>query len=165
MRPDGGGEKTLFFITGLKHQLKQRDTGGGSQDQVEKSNFFTISKLIRAAAVGPFPVQSWSLCSSRWASWHKAGPLSHSLYLCLQTPHWHCWSGPVSARVKQFKKKKKKITLRWFWSTSMRENETPCISRRLPHLHSSLQTRLNDCARALNVDPLKQHAVVAGWGR
>lgn len=37
--------------------------------------------------------------------------------------------------------------------------------RRLPHLHSSLQTRLNDCARALNVDPLKQHAVVAGWGR
>lgn len=28
MRPDGSSEKTLFFITGLEHQLKQRDKGG-----------------------------------------------------------------------------------------------------------------------------------------
>lgn len=34
----------------------------------------------------------------------------------------------------------------------------------LPHLHSSLDARLNNCACALNVDPLKQPTVIAGGG-
>lgn len=37
--------------------------------------------------------------------------------------------------------------------------------RRMCHLHSGLQARLNDRARALNVDPLKQSTVVTGRRR
>lgn len=146
-----------FSLSQASSTSWSKEARGKKESQAQ---VFTMPKLIMVAALWPFPAQFWSLYSSRWASWHKAGPLSHSLYLCLQTPHWRCWSGPVSARVKQQKSLCAGFGL--LWGKIKKTGATHLW--RPPHLHSSLQTRLNDRARALNVDPLKQCAVVTGWG-
>lgn len=107
----------------------------------------------------PFLVQFWSLCNSQWVSWHMVDLPAHFLYLCLQTPHLRCWSGPVSNGIKQSEPLGIVCVCVCVKQRYKRMKRFP-----VSHLYSGLEASLDNCARTLNVDPLKQLSVIAGGG-